>query len=51
MGQNTSRAFHRSRAIVTAIANALLAQAQGLDLLRDVAMPSNNRTLIWQRRV
>ncbi len=28
-----------------------LAQAQGLDLLRDVAMPSNNRTLIWQRRV
>jgi SAM-dependent methyltransferase len=27
-----------------------LAQAQGLELLRDVAMPSNNRTLIWQRQ-
>ena len=27
----------------------LLAQAQGLRLLRDVAMPSNNRTLIWRR--
>ncbi|MDP2835134.1 MAG: DUF938 domain-containing protein [Pseudomonadota bacterium] len=26
-----------------------LAQAQGLSLLRDVAMPSNNRTLIWRR--
>jgi len=27
----------------------MLAQAQGLRLLRDVAMPSNNRTLIWRR--
>ena len=27
----------------------LLAEAQGLRLLRDVAMPSNNRTLIWRR--
>ncbi|MDD5388845.1 MAG: DUF938 domain-containing protein [Gallionellaceae bacterium] len=26
-----------------------LAQAQGLSLLQDVAMPSNNRTLIWRR--
>ncbi len=26
-----------------------LAAAQGLRLVRDVAMPSNNRTLIWQR--
>jgi SAM-dependent methyltransferase len=26
-----------------------LAEAQGLRLLRDVAMPSNNRTLVWQR--
>jgi len=26
-----------------------LAEAQGLKLLMDVAMPSNNRTLIWQR--
>ncbi len=28
-----------------------LAQAQGLSLLQDVAMPSNNRTLIWRRRL
>jgi SAM-dependent methyltransferase len=27
----------------------MLAEAQGLRLLRDVAMPSNNRTLIWRR--
>jgi len=27
-----------------------LAQAQGLRLVEDVAMPSNNRTLIWQRQ-
>jgi SAM-dependent methyltransferase len=27
-----------------------LAEAQGLRLLRDVAMPSNNRTLIWRRQ-
>ncbi|MES1982673.1 MAG: DUF938 domain-containing protein [Pseudomonadota bacterium] len=26
-----------------------LAEAHGLQLLRDVAMPSNNRTLVWQR--
>ncbi len=26
-----------------------LAQAQGLSLLQDVAMPANNRTLVWQR--
>ena len=26
-----------------------LAEAHGLFLLRDVAMPSNNRTLVWQR--
>ena len=27
-----------------------LAEAQGLALLKDIAMPSNNRSLIWQRR-
>ncbi len=26
-----------------------LAEAHGLSLLRDVTMPSNNRTLVWQR--
>lgn len=26
-----------------------LAEAQGLALVRDVAMPANNRTLVWQR--
>lgn len=26
-----------------------LAEAQGLTLLKDIAMPSNNRTLVWQR--
>jgi SAM-dependent methyltransferase len=26
-----------------------LAEAQGLKLLKDVAMPSNNRSLVWQR--
>jgi Protein of unknown function (DUF938) len=27
----------------------LLAEAQGLRLLKDVSMPGNNRTLVWQR--
>ncbi len=26
-----------------------LAEAQGLTLIRDIAMPANNRTLVWQR--
>jgi hypothetical protein len=26
-----------------------LALAQGLSLVRDVAMPANNRTLVWRR--
>ncbi|OYY93169.1 MAG: methylase [Hydrogenophilales bacterium 28-61-23] len=26
-----------------------LAEAQGLTLVKDIAMPSNNRTLVWQR--
>jgi SAM-dependent methyltransferase len=26
-----------------------LAEAQGLTLLKDIAMPSNNRSLVWQR--
>jgi SAM-dependent methyltransferase len=26
-----------------------LARAQGLDLVQDVAMPANNRTLVWRR--
>lgn len=27
----------------------LLAEAQGLRLLKDISMPGNNRTLVWQR--
>ncbi len=28
----------------------LLAEAQGMVLLKDIEMPSNNRTLVWQRK-
>ncbi len=27
-----------------------LAQAQGFELMQDVAMPSNNRLLVWSKR-
>ena len=29
----------------------VLARAQGMILLRDIAMPANNRTLVWQKSI